>query len=132
MRTCRHLWKRPGLAGCTTRPGLGELSLCLQEQVRRGEKLLQPLVGWDAAELGPAGARFLTLQAQLTDFCRALAQRRQRLADAERLLQLFRQVGEGSHPWLQAVSEARGAAARLYDSLGFVVYLACFLFLSSV
>ncbi|XP_049559731.1 puratrophin-1 [Orcinus orca] len=70
----------------------GDLDRIAQEQVRRGEKLLQLLVGWDAAELGPAGARFLTLQAQLTDFCRALAQRRQRLADAERLLQLFRQA----------------------------------------
>ncbi|MBW02927.1 Puratrophin-1, partial [Eschrichtius robustus] len=69
-----------------------DLDRIAQEQVRRGEKLLQPLVGWDAAELGPSGARFLTLQAQLTDFCRALVQRRQQLADAERLLQFFKQA----------------------------------------
>ncbi|KAB0394007.1 hypothetical protein E2I00_011718, partial [Balaenoptera physalus] len=69
-----------------------DLDRIAQEHVRRGEKLLQPLVGWDAAELGPSGARFLTLQAQLTDFCRALVQRRQQLADAERLLQFFKQA----------------------------------------
>lgn len=72
-----------------------EPSLCLQEQVRQGEKLLQPLAGWGAAELGPLGARFLALQAQLTEFSRALAQRRQWLADAERLSCLFKQVCEG-------------------------------------
>ncbi|XP_025744844.1 puratrophin-1 [Callorhinus ursinus] len=63
-----------------------------QEQVRRAEKFLQPLAGWEAAELGPAGARFLALQAQLTDFSRALARRRQRLADAEKLSHFFKQA----------------------------------------
>ncbi|XP_043754669.1 puratrophin-1 isoform X3 [Cervus elaphus] len=69
-----------------------ELDQIAQEQVRRGEKCLQPLVGCDAAELGPFGARFLTLRTQLADFSRALGQRRQRLADAEKLLQFFKQV----------------------------------------
>nr|XP_020740618.1 puratrophin-1 isoform X3 [Odocoileus virginianus texanus] len=68
-----------------------ELDQIAQEQVRRAEKCLQPLVGCDAAELGPFGTRFLTLQTQLADFSRALAQRRQRLADAEKLLQFFKQ-----------------------------------------
>lgn len=72
---------------------IAEPSLCLQEQVRRGEKFLQPLAGWEAAELGPVGARFLALQAQLTDFSRALARQRQRLADAEKLSHFFKQVG---------------------------------------
>lgn len=75
-----------------------ESSLCLQEQVRQGEKFLQPLTGWEAAELGPVGARFLALKAQLTEFSRALAQRRQWLADAERLSCFFKQVCEGSAP----------------------------------
>ncbi|XP_008585552.1 PREDICTED: puratrophin-1 [Galeopterus variegatus] len=69
-----------------------ELDRVAQEQVKRGEKLLQPLAGWEAAELGPYGARFLALRAQLTEFFRALAQRRQRLADAEKLFQFFRQA----------------------------------------
>lgn len=73
-----------------------EPSLCLQEQVRQGEKFLQPLAGWEAAELGPIGARFLALQAQLTDFSKALAQRRQQLADAEKLSHFFKQVGKVS------------------------------------
>ncbi|XP_023065924.1 puratrophin-1 [Piliocolobus tephrosceles] len=69
-----------------------ELYEVAQEQVRQGEKFLQPLTGWEAAELGPPGARFLALRAQLTEFSRALAQRCQRLADAERLSQLFREA----------------------------------------
>ncbi|XP_036043957.1 puratrophin-1 [Onychomys torridus] len=69
-----------------------ELDKVAQEQVKRGEKLLQPLVGWEAAELGPLGKRFLTLRSQLTEFSRALAQRRQRLADAEKLFQFFKQA----------------------------------------
>uniref|UniRef100_G1MG60 Pleckstrin homology and RhoGEF domain containing G4 n=1 Tax=Ailuropoda melanoleuca TaxID=9646 RepID=G1MG60_AILME len=69
-----------------------ELDQVAQEQVRRGEKFLQPLAGWEAAELGPAGARFLALQAQLTDFSRALARRRRRLADAEKLSYFFKQA----------------------------------------
>lgn len=68
--------------------------MSLQEQVKQGEKLLQPLVGWEAAELGPTGKRFLALRSQLTEFSRALAQRRQRLADAEKLFQFFKQVAE--------------------------------------
>ncbi|KAM9192134.1 puratrophin-1 [Dugong dugon] len=69
-----------------------ELDQAAQEQIRRGEKVLQPLAGWEAAELGSPGARFLALKAQLTEFSRALAQRRQRLADAERLLRFFKQA----------------------------------------
>nr|XP_054309883.1 puratrophin-1 isoform X2 [Pongo pygmaeus]XP_054309884.1 puratrophin-1 isoform X2 [Pongo pygmaeus] len=69
-----------------------ELYQVAQEQVRQGEKFLQPLTGWEAAELGPHGARFLALRAQLTEFSRALAQRCQRLTDAERLFQLFREA----------------------------------------
>ncbi|XP_076428175.1 puratrophin-1 isoform X3 [Peromyscus maniculatus bairdii] len=69
-----------------------ELDKVAQEQVKQGEKLLQPLVGWEAAELGPPGKRFLTLRSQLTEFSRALAQRRQRLADAEKLFQFFKQA----------------------------------------
>nr|XP_036881278.1 puratrophin-1 isoform X2 [Manis javanica] len=69
-----------------------EVDQVAQEQVRRGEKFLQPLAGWKATELGPTGARFLALQAQLTDFSRALGQWRQWLSDAERLLQLFKQA----------------------------------------
>lgn len=111
MMPCRHPWKRLGLSNCNARPRLADSRLCLQEQVRRGEKCLQPLVGCDAAELGPFGARFLTLQTQLADFSRALGQRRQRLADAEKLLQFFKQVGEGSCPWFQVVREVRGVAA---------------------
>ncbi|XP_027476052.2 puratrophin-1 [Zalophus californianus] len=69
-----------------------DLDQVAQEQVRRAEKFLQPLAGWEAAELGPAGARFLALQAQLTDFSRALARQRQRLADAEKLSHFFKQA----------------------------------------
>ncbi|XP_045746874.2 puratrophin-1 [Mirounga angustirostris] len=69
-----------------------DLDQVAQEQVRRAEKFLQPLAGWEAAELGPTGARFLALQAQLTDFSRALARRRQRLADAEKLSHFFKQA----------------------------------------
>ncbi|XP_040592544.1 puratrophin-1 isoform X2 [Mesocricetus auratus] len=69
-----------------------ELDQVAQEQVKQGEKLLQPLVGWETAELGPPGKRFLTLRSQLTEFSRALAQRRQRLADAEKLFQFFKQA----------------------------------------
>lgn len=83
----------------------------LQEQVRRGEKFLQPLAGWEAAELGPAGARFLARQAKLTDFSRALTRRRQRLADAERLFHLFKQVGGVSCPRLQVVGGDERVAA---------------------
>ncbi|XP_007647362.1 puratrophin-1 [Cricetulus griseus] len=69
-----------------------ELDQVAQEQIKQGEKLLQPLVGWEAAELGPLGKHFLTLRSQLTEFSRALAQRRQRLADAEKLFQFFKQA----------------------------------------
>ncbi|CAH7070246.1 Plekhg4 [Phodopus roborovskii] len=69
-----------------------ELDQVAQEQIKQGEKLLQPLVGWEAAELGPPGKRFLTLRSQLTEFSRALAQQRQRLADAEKLFQFFKQA----------------------------------------
>nr|KAF6407734.1 pleckstrin homology and RhoGEF domain containing G4 [Molossus molossus] len=69
-----------------------ELDRVAQEQIRQGEKFLQPLAGWEAAELGPLGAHFLALRAQLTEFSRALAQRRQWLADAERLSCFFKQA----------------------------------------
>lgn len=102
----------------TRSPGLATKPIfCLQEQLRRGEKFLQPLAGWEAVELGPHGARFLALQAQLTKFSRALAQRRQRLTDAEMLLRLFKQVGEGPRPWLWVVTGARGVPVQLHNSL---------------
>uniref|UniRef100_A0A673V6F4 Pleckstrin homology and RhoGEF domain containing G4 n=2 Tax=Suricata suricatta TaxID=37032 RepID=A0A673V6F4_SURSU len=82
-----------------------ELDQVAQEQVRRGEKFLQPLAGWEAAELGPAGARFLALQAQLTDFSRALAQRRQQLADAERLLHFFKQASTWAEEGQRVLAE---------------------------
>ncbi|XP_005664482.1 puratrophin-1 isoform X1 [Sus scrofa] len=82
-----------------------ELDRIAQEQIRRGEKFLQLLVGWDAAELGPFGASFLALQAQLTDFSRALAQRRQRLADAERLLQFFKQASTWAEEGQRVLAE---------------------------
>lgn len=78
--------------------------MSLQEQVKQGEKLLQPLVGWEAADLGRPGRRFLALRSQLTEFSRALAQRRQRLADAEQLSQFFKQVAEEVLPWLRPSS----------------------------
>ncbi|XP_032447161.1 puratrophin-1 [Lynx canadensis] len=82
-----------------------ELDQVAQEQVRRGERFLQPLAGWEAAELGPAGARFLALQAQLTDFSRALAQRRQRLADAQRLLHFFKQASTWAEEGQRVLAE---------------------------
>ncbi|KAF4010785.1 hypothetical protein G4228_002595 [Cervus hanglu yarkandensis] len=82
-----------------------ELDQIAQEQVRRGEKCLQPLVGCDAAELGPFGARFLTLRTQLADFSRALGQRRQRLADAEKLLQFFKQALTWAEEGRQVLAE---------------------------
>ncbi|XP_038168271.1 puratrophin-1 [Arvicola amphibius] len=69
-----------------------ELDQIAQEQVKQGEKLLQPLADCEAAELGPLGKRFLTLRSQLTEFSRALTLRRQRLADAEKLFQFFKQA----------------------------------------
>lgn len=72
--------------------GVAEPTLSLQEQVRQGEKFLQLLAGCEAGNLGPLGARFLALRAQLSEFSQALAQRRQRLADAERLFQFLKQV----------------------------------------
>ncbi|KAF5919600.1 hypothetical protein HPG69_000200, partial [Diceros bicornis minor] len=82
-----------------------ELDRVAQEQVRRGEKFLQPLAGWEAAELGPPGARFLALQAQLTEFSRALAQRRQQLADAEKLLQFFKQASTWAEEGQRVLAE---------------------------
>lgn len=87
-----------GDLGLGAQTSAAEPHLCLQEQVRQGERFLQPLAGWEAAELGPVGARFLALQAQLTEFSRALAQRRQWLADAERLSCFFKQVCKGPVP----------------------------------
>ncbi|CAK6436684.1 unnamed protein product [Pipistrellus nathusii] len=82
-----------------------ELERVAQEQVRQGEKLLQPLAGWGAAELGPLGGRFLALQAQLTEFSRALAQRRQWLADAERLSCLFKQASSWAEEGQRVLAE---------------------------
>ncbi|XP_008064877.1 puratrophin-1 isoform X2 [Carlito syrichta] len=82
-----------------------ELDQVAQEQIRQGEKFLQPLSGWEAAELGPSGTRFLTLRAQLTEFSRALAQRRQQLADAERLFQLFKQASMWAEEGQQLLTE---------------------------
>nr|KAF6411330.1 pleckstrin homology and RhoGEF domain containing G4 [Rousettus aegyptiacus] len=82
-----------------------ELDRIAQEQLRRGEKFLQPLAGWEAVELGPHGARFLALQAQLTKFSRALAQRRQRLTDAEMLLRLFKQASTWAEEGQRVLAE---------------------------
>ncbi|EPY84206.1 puratrophin-1 [Camelus ferus] len=90
-----------------------ELDQVAQEQVRRGEKFLQPLVGWDVAELGPSGARFLTLQAQLTDFSRALAHRRQQLADAESLLQYFKQTSTWAEEGQRVLAELEQERPRV-------------------
>uniref|UniRef100_H0WFJ9 Pleckstrin homology and RhoGEF domain containing G4 n=1 Tax=Otolemur garnettii TaxID=30611 RepID=H0WFJ9_OTOGA len=93
-----------------------ELDQVAQEQVSQGEKFLQPLAGWEAADLGPQGARFLDLQAQLTEFSRALAQRRQRLADAERLFQFFKQAStwaeEGQRVLAELEQERPGAVLQ--------------------
>ncbi|XP_038954140.1 puratrophin-1 isoform X2 [Rattus norvegicus] len=82
-----------------------ELDLVAQEQVKQGEKLLQPLVGWEAAELGPTGKRFLALRSQLMEFSRALAQRRQRLADAEKLFQFFKQASTWTEEGQRVLTE---------------------------
>ncbi|XP_032180188.1 puratrophin-1 isoform X2 [Mustela erminea] len=82
-----------------------DLDQVAQEQVRRGEKFLQPLAGWEAAELGPVGARFLALQAQLTDFSRALARQRQQLADAEKLSHFFKQASTWAEAGQQVLAE---------------------------
>ncbi|XP_066099058.1 puratrophin-1 [Saccopteryx bilineata] len=82
-----------------------ELDRAAQEQARQGEKFLQPLSGWEAAELGPLGARFLALQAQLTEFSRALARRRQRLADAEKLLRFFKQASTWAEEGQRVLAE---------------------------
>ncbi|XP_019511447.1 PREDICTED: puratrophin-1 [Hipposideros armiger] len=82
-----------------------EMDQVAQEQVRRGEKFLQPLTGWEEAELGPPGARFLALQSQLAEFSRALAQRRQRLTDAERLLLFFKQASTWAEEGQRVLAE---------------------------
>ncbi|XP_037018446.2 puratrophin-1 [Artibeus jamaicensis] len=82
-----------------------ELDQVAQEQIRQGEKFLQPLAGWEAAELGPLGARFLALQDQLTKFSRALAQQRQRLADAERLSCYFKQASTWAEKGQRVLAE---------------------------
>ncbi|XP_060041341.1 puratrophin-1 isoform X2 [Erinaceus europaeus] len=82
-----------------------ELDQVAQEQIRQGEKLLQPLTGWEAVELGPFGARFLDLQAELTEFSRALALRRQRLADAERLSRFFKQASTWAEEGQRVLAE---------------------------
>ncbi|XP_075393339.1 puratrophin-1 isoform X2 [Tenrec ecaudatus] len=81
------------------------LDQAAQEQIRRGEKALQPLAGWQEADLGAPGARFLALQAQLTAFSRALSQRRQRLADAERLVHLFKQASTWAEEGQRVLAE---------------------------
>ncbi|XP_023565079.1 puratrophin-1 [Octodon degus] len=82
-----------------------ELDQVAQEQIKQGEKFLQPLAGWEAADLGAPGARFLALQAQLTEFSRALAQRRQRLADAEKLFQFFKQASTWAEAGQRVLAE---------------------------
>ncbi|XP_010610524.1 puratrophin-1 isoform X1 [Fukomys damarensis] len=82
-----------------------ELDQVAQEQIKQGEKFLQPLASWKAADLGAPGAWFLTLRAQLTEFSRALAQRRQRLADAERLFQFFKQASTWAEAGQRVLAE---------------------------
>ncbi|XP_064129990.1 puratrophin-1 [Loxodonta africana] len=82
-----------------------ELDRAAQEQIRQAEKVLQPLAGWEVAELGSPGARFLALKAQLTEFSRTLAQRHQRLADAEKLLQFFKQASTWAEEGQRVLAE---------------------------
>ncbi|XP_012868112.1 PREDICTED: puratrophin-1 [Dipodomys ordii] len=82
-----------------------ELDQVAQEQVRQSEKFLQSLAGQEAAELGPPGIRFLTLKAQLTEFSRALAQRRQRLADAQKLSEFLKQASTWAEAGQQVLAE---------------------------
>ncbi|XP_004584217.2 puratrophin-1 [Ochotona princeps] len=93
-----------------------ELDQVAQEQVRQGEKFLQPLAVFEAADLGSLGARFLALRAQLTEFSQALAQRRQRLADAERLFQFLKQAStwaeEGQHVLAELEQEHPGVVLQ--------------------
>ncbi|XP_045149691.1 puratrophin-1 isoform X2 [Echinops telfairi] len=81
------------------------LDQAAQEQIRRGEKALQPLAGWQEADLGTLGARFLALQGQLTAFSKALTQRRQRLADAEKLVLLFKQASTWAEEGQRVLAE---------------------------
>ncbi|XP_063103571.1 puratrophin-1 isoform X2 [Cavia porcellus] len=82
-----------------------ELDQVAQEQIKQGEKFLQPLAGWEAADLGAPGARFLALRAQLTEFSRALAQQRQHLADAEKLFQFFKQASTWAEAGQRVLAE---------------------------
>ncbi|XP_049643376.1 puratrophin-1 [Suncus etruscus] len=82
-----------------------ELDQIAQEQIKQGEKVLQPLTGWDAAELGPLGAHFLALQAQLTEFSVALAQRRQKLANADKLSSFFEQASNWAEEGKRVLAE---------------------------
>ncbi|XP_055992099.1 puratrophin-1 [Sorex fumeus] len=87
------------------RAAFQELDQVAQEQVKQGEKMLQPLVGWEAAELGPLGTRFLALRAQLTEFSAALAQQRQRLENAEKLLSFFEQASTWAEEGQRVLAE---------------------------
>ncbi|XP_006878960.1 PREDICTED: puratrophin-1 [Elephantulus edwardii] len=90
-----------------------ELDQAAQEHIRQGERILQPLAAWEAAELGSPGARFLALQAQLTAFSRALAQWHQRLADAERLQQFFKQASTWAEEGQRVLTELELEAPRV-------------------
>ncbi|KAM6223774.1 puratrophin-1 [Rhynchocyon petersi] len=93
-----------------------ELDQTAQEKIREGEMILQPLAGWEEAELGSPGTRFLALQAQLTAFSKALAQQRERLADAEKLVQFFKQAStwaeEGQRVLAELELEAPGVVLQ--------------------
>ncbi|XP_013359345.1 PREDICTED: puratrophin-1 isoform X1 [Chinchilla lanigera] len=82
-----------------------ELDQVAQEQIKQGEKFLQSLASWEAADLGAPGTRFLALRAQLTEFSRALAQRRQRLTDAEKLFQFFKQASTWAEAGQRVLAE---------------------------
>ncbi|XP_068941991.1 puratrophin-1 [Petaurus breviceps papuanus] len=90
----------PGLKG-PEEPSLGmllqsqdafwKLDRAAQEHIHRGEEIL---AGWEVTELGQLGAPgacLISLQVHLSEFSKALAQRRRQLMDAQHLSQLLDQ-----------------------------------------
>ncbi|XP_020845020.2 puratrophin-1 [Phascolarctos cinereus] len=84
------------------RDAFWKLDQAAQEHIRRGEEIL---AGWKVTELGQLGApgaRLVSLQAQLSEFSRALVRRRRQLINAQQLSQLLDQALE----WAQAGQKA--------------------------
>uniref|UniRef100_A0A4X2M4D4 Pleckstrin homology and RhoGEF domain containing G4 n=1 Tax=Vombatus ursinus TaxID=29139 RepID=A0A4X2M4D4_VOMUR len=74
------------------RDAFWKLDQAAQEHIHRGEEIL---AGWEVTELGQLGApgaRLISLQAQLSEFSRALVRRRQQLMNAQQLSQLLDQA----------------------------------------